>query len=94
MAAIRGEHLNNHHHHQSQQQQKFALHSLNDEHKNKTFVFVKLTDSALKSIEDYMSLNSNLRKNIARPTIQFQSDSNQGKLFSLLLIVLLEKKKK
>lgn len=62
----------------SEPQQEFALHSLNEEHKNKTFVFVKLTDSALKSIEDYMSLNAAARQGIARPTIQFQSESNQG----------------
>lgn len=60
------------------EQQEFALHSLNEENKNKTFVFVKLTDSALKSIEDYMSLNPNLRQGIAKPKIQFQNDSNQG----------------
>jgi len=58
------------------EQQEFALHSLNDENKNKTFVFVKLTDSALKSIEDYMSLSH--RPGVAKPTIQFQNNSNQG----------------
>ena len=59
-------------------EQAFALHSLHQEHRKKTFMFVKLTDSALQSIEDYLASHDSTTGRTTAPTIQFEANRNHG----------------
>ncbi|KFM81695.1 hypothetical protein X975_00424, partial [Stegodyphus mimosarum] len=52
--------------------QQYGLSAQDKINSNKSLVFVKLTDSALRSIEEYVK---NKGDTISRPTIQFQNSN-------------------
>lgn len=57
-------------------ERSLTLHSQPSESRRKTYVLVKLTDSALQSIDDYLASRQSAR--LPPPTIQFESKCNQG----------------
>lgn len=58
--------------------QQYALSSHLNHSMNKSLIFVKLTDSALKAIEDYLNLNKGSVSSNLKPSIEFRSNDSQG----------------
>ncbi|CAG2106538.1 unnamed protein product [Medioppia subpectinata] len=57
--------------------QQYALTSHLNHSLNKSLIFVKLTDSALKAIEDYLNHKGSVSSN-SKPSIEFRSKDSQG----------------
>jgi hypothetical protein len=57
--------------------QQYALSSHLNHSMNKSLIFVKLTDSALKAIEDFLNNKGSVSLN-SKPSIEFRSNDSQG----------------
>ncbi|KAG9436756.1 RNA polymerase II elongation factor Ell [Apis mellifera carnica] len=61
---------------------QYGLSSHSNFHENKSLIFVKLTDSAQRAIEDFLR---NRNKTSQNPTIQFLGNEGEGYLSHLCL---------